>query len=93
MRRDDHDHMRITAAGTLSRSDASDFDLVVEGLHVERVARVLELEDVAVSGHLDLTLSVNGPADDPVIEGDFTLEDPSGYRVVVNSTHVSDKPV
>ena len=77
LRRDDHDHMKITAAGTLSRSGVSDFDLVVEGLHVERVARVLELDDVAVSGHLDLTLSVKGPADDPAIEGRFELEDPT----------------
>ena len=77
VRRDDHDHMSITAAGTLSRSDSSDFDLVVEGLHIERVARVLELEEVAVSGHLDLTLSVRGPADAPVIEADFALEEPS----------------
>ena len=27
------------------------------------------------------------------IHRSFTLEDPSGYRVVVNSTHVSDGPV
>ncbi len=27
------------------------------------------------------------------IHRSFTLVDPSGYRVVVNSTHVSDKPV
>ncbi len=77
LRRDDHDHMRITADGTLSRSDVSDFDLVIEGLHVERVARVVELDDVTMSGHLDLTLSVSGPADDPVIEGRFELEEPS----------------
>ncbi|MEE2847513.1 MAG: translocation/assembly module TamB domain-containing protein [Gemmatimonadota bacterium] len=77
IRRDDHDHMRITADGTLSRSDVSDFDLDIEGLHLERVARVVEFDDVAVSGHLDLTLSVEGPAANPVIEGHFELEDPS----------------
>ena len=77
LRRDDHDHMRITADGTLSRSHVSDFELVIEGLHIERVARVVEFDDVAVSGHLDLTLSVSGPADDPVIEGRFELEEPS----------------
>ena len=77
LRRDDHDHMMLTADGTLSRLDASDFDLVIEGLHIERVARVVEFDDVAMSGHLDLTLSVSGPADDPVIEGRFELEEPS----------------
>ena len=30
VRRDDHDHMRLTADGTLSRSDVSDFELLVE---------------------------------------------------------------
>ena len=77
LRRDDHDHMMLTADGTLSRSDVSDFYLVIEGLHIERVARVVEFDDVAMSGHLDLTLSVSGPADDPVIEGRFELEEPS----------------
>ena len=77
LRRDDHDHMRITADGTLSRSGISDFDLEIEGLHIERVARVVEFDDVAVSGHLDLTMSVRGPAADPVIEGRFEIEEPS----------------
>jgi hypothetical protein len=83
VRRDDHDHMRVTAAGRLSRSDVSDFDLVLEGLHLERVARVLELDDIAVSGHLDLTLSVKGPADDSVIEGSFALEEPTLAEVLL----------
>ena len=82
VRRDDHDHMRLNANGTLSRSDASDFELRVEGLHVERVARVMELDDVALSGHLDLALSVRGAADDPVIVGWFEFEEPSLAQVL-----------
>jgi autotransporter translocation and assembly factor TamB len=83
VRRDDHDHMSITADGRLSRSDISDFDLDIAGLHMERVARVVEFDDVPVSGHLNLTLSVRGPAEDPVISGHFDVEEPRFADVVL----------
>lgn len=60
------DPMRVTALGTLSRSGDSHFDIEVDGLHVERLTQLLEVEVVA-EGHADLTLSVRGPAADPSI--------------------------
>ena len=70
------DPMRLTAAGSLSRSGTSDFDLVVEGLHLGRVARMLEMDDWTVGGHADFTLSVDGVAEDPAISAQWAIEDP-----------------
>jgi hypothetical protein len=70
------DPMRLAAAGTLTRGGASDFRLEMEGFHVEDVLRIAQREDLDLSGHVDLSLSVVGPSERPVIDATFTIEEP-----------------
>jgi hypothetical protein len=70
------DPMRMTASGALDWAGSSDLTLQARGLHLERVARVAQLEDVELAGHLDLDLSVTGPAAAPTIRGSFRVLEP-----------------
>jgi hypothetical protein len=76
IRRMDTDPMTLTAAGTLTRGGDSDFRLMMEGLHLEQVLRIAQREDIDMAGHLDLDLDVTGPAEEPVIDARFDVEDP-----------------
>ncbi|HKJ01483.1 MAG TPA: hypothetical protein VJ997_03480, partial [Longimicrobiales bacterium] len=77
--REGDDPMAVSAAGTLSRAGSSDLRIRADGLHLERLARVAEWEDLGLGGHLDLELDVTGPAASPVINGSFFLDRPR-YR-------------
>ncbi len=70
------DPMRMTADGALDWSGSSDLRLQARGLHLERVARVAQLDDERLAGHLDLDLSVTGPAPAPLIQGSFHVVEP-----------------
>ncbi|HET9949369.1 MAG TPA: translocation/assembly module TamB [Longimicrobiales bacterium] len=71
------DPMHVTASGTLTRGGDSDFRLRMEGFHVEQALRIAQLEDVGLSGRIDLDLTVVGPAERPVIDARFEVEDPA----------------
>jgi autotransporter translocation and assembly factor TamB len=77
--REGDDPMALTATGTLSRTGSSDLRIRADGLHLERLARVAEWEELGLGGHLDLELEVTGPAAAPVIHGSFQLDEPR-YR-------------
>ncbi len=79
--REGEDPMSVTADGTLAWAGSSDLRVDANGLHVERLAHVAQLEDLRVAGHLDLGLQVTGPATDPVIEGSFAIQEPR-YRTL-----------
>lgn len=66
------DPMRLVVDGDLTRGGQSDFRLVVEGLHVDRVLHVAQLDELDVGGHLDAELVVRGTAGAPVISGVFS---------------------
>lgn len=70
------DPMQMTASGALDWAGSSDLRLRARGLHLERVARVAQLEDAQLAGHLDLDLSVTGPAPAPMIQGSFRVLEP-----------------
>jgi hypothetical protein len=70
------DPARIVAHGTLARGGDSDFELELDGFHVEDATRILQREDVDVSGHVDLDLTVLGPAESPRMSAVFGIEDP-----------------
>ena len=77
--REGADPMDVTATGTLSKAGSSDLRIRAEGLHLERLARVAEWEDLGLGGHLDLELDVTGAASAPAIHGSFQIMDPR-YR-------------
>ncbi|MEJ2540769.1 MAG: translocation/assembly module TamB domain-containing protein, partial [Gemmatimonadota bacterium] len=61
------DPVRIRADGRLPRQGAADFTLDVQGLHLERLVQVLQLEGVELAGHVDLEVDVEGTAAAPLI--------------------------
>ncbi len=62
--------MRIRADGYLPFRGEGGFDLEVEGLHLERLARLSQME-TPLEGEISLRLSMAGTAEDPVMEGSF----------------------
>jgi len=70
------DPTRVAASGTITRGGDSDFRLHLEGFHVEHAMQILQREDVDVAGHVDLELSVVGPAERPLIDATFEIEEP-----------------
>ena len=76
LRRLGGDPASLTAQGTLTRGGESDFRLDLEGFHVEDATRILQREDIDISGHIDLSLTVLGPAESPNVDALFQIEDP-----------------
>jgi translocation and assembly module TamB len=74
--REGDDPMRLTAAGTLAREGESDFQLDVDGLHLERLGAMLRNDPLDIAGHLDLRVRVRGPAPAPLIDAELEIEDP-----------------
>ncbi|HSG08417.1 MAG TPA: translocation/assembly module TamB domain-containing protein [Longimicrobiales bacterium] len=70
------DPMSITATGTLSSAGSSNLRIRADGLHLDRLARVAEWEELGLGGHLDMELDVSGPAGAPVIDGSLFLDKP-----------------
>jgi hypothetical protein len=70
------DPMRIVAGGTLTRGGDSNFRLHTEAFHIARALQIAQREDVDVGGTVDLTLSVLGPSEQPVIDAVFTVHEP-----------------
>jgi len=77
IRRSDDDPMLLTAAGTLTRGGNSDFRMVMEGFHIEQALRIVQLDDIDLVGHIDFDLDIVGPAERPIINARFNVEDPS----------------
>jgi hypothetical protein len=76
VRRSDDDPMFLLASGTLTRGGDSDFQMVMEGFHIEHVLQIAQREDIDLSGHVDLSLGIVGPAESPVIDAKFSVRDP-----------------
>jgi hypothetical protein len=76
VRRSGPDPMLVAASGTLTRGGDSDFHMVMEGFHVEQALRIAQREDIELSGHIDLELDVEGPAERPVITARFDVQEP-----------------
>jgi hypothetical protein len=70
------DPSSLTAQGTLTRGGDSNFRLEMEGFHVEDATRVLQREDIDVSGHVDLSVTILGPAENPSMDALFEVQDP-----------------
>jgi hypothetical protein len=70
------DPARVVAHGALARGGDSDFHLELDGFHVEDAMRIFQREDLDVAGHVDLDLTVLGPAESPVMNAAFAIEDP-----------------
>ncbi len=79
LRRLGEDPALVTAHGTLTRGGDSNFRLEMAGFHVEDATRILQREDLDISGHVDLSLTVLGPAENPRLDALFHVEDPR-YR-------------
>lgn len=74
--RRDGDPMRLVVDGDLTRNAESDFRVLVEGLHVDRLIHVAQLEDLEIGGHLDADLTVRGTAAAPIVDGTFNVQGP-----------------
>lgn len=74
--REGADPMRLMVDGDLARDGESDFRLLVDGLHVERILHVAQRSDLQVGGHVDADLTVRGTSRSPVIEGEFSVLGP-----------------
>ncbi len=70
------DPMHLVADGTITRGGNSDFRLDMEGFHIEHAMQIAQREDIDIAGHLDLSLTVQGPAERPVVNGLFQVEAP-----------------
>jgi hypothetical protein len=70
------DPMRLVAAGTLTRGGDSNFRMDVEGFHIEDATQIVQREDLDVAGHVDLSLTVLGPSESPIIGVLFQIEEP-----------------
>jgi TamB, inner membrane protein subunit of TAM complex len=70
------DPMRLVANGTLTRGGDSDFRLDMEGFHVEHAMQIAQREDIDMSGHVDLSLTVQGPAERPIVNALFQVQNP-----------------
>ena len=70
------DPMHVTAEGTLAWRGASDLQVDARGLHLDRVARLVQREDLGIGGRLDLGLRLTGAADAPLIDGSFQVDEP-----------------
>ena len=68
--------MFLLASGTLTRGGDSDFRMVMEGFHIEHLLQIAQREDIDLSGHVDLSLGIVGPAESPVIDARFSVRDP-----------------
>ena len=73
------DPMSVVASGTLARFGESDFHLEIQGLHMERVARITQIPEFPAEGHVDLSLAVAGPPSDLSVELLFQIQEPR-YR-------------
>lgn len=70
------DPMRTVAGGTLTRGGNSDFRLHAEAFDIARALQIAQLEDLDLTGTVDLTLSVVGPSERPVIDAVFEVHEP-----------------
>ena len=73
------DPMRLVAQGTLSRNTDTNFLLSVRGLHMERLARLAQVRDTTIRGHVDLDLRIQGQGPRPRITLGLASRDP-GFR-------------
>ncbi|MGD8319860.1 MAG: translocation/assembly module TamB domain-containing protein, partial [Gemmatimonadota bacterium] len=74
--REGTDPMSVTAEGPLAWRGESGLHMEANGLHLDRVAHIAQLEDLGLGGHVDLVLTVTGPATGPDIEARFGVQDP-----------------
>lgn len=70
------DPMRLLVDGDLTREGESDFRLVAEGVHLERLFYLAQMEDVGIGGHVDADLLVRGTSRAPLVEGTFSVLGP-----------------
>lgn len=77
--------MHVTAEGTLAWRGTSDFQVDARGLRLDRVARVIQREDLGVKGQLDLGLRLTGPANAPFIDASFRVDEPRFADVALSS--------
>jgi hypothetical protein len=71
--REGGDPMSFVVGGILARGGESDFRVDVQGLHIERLMQILQIDDPEVGGHLDLQLALSGPAESPRIDGNLAI--------------------
>lgn len=81
--REGADPMFLGADGTLAWVGSSDLEVEAEGVHLERLGRLMQRDDLRMGGHLDLRLRVTGPASSPEIVGDFGVEEPRYDRLAL----------
>ena len=70
------DPMSLSANGILTRGGASEFRFAVDGLHVEQLVHVAQIDDLEIGGHVDLDVTVSGPSESPQISGTFRVDGP-----------------
>ena len=70
------DPMSLTAHGTLAIGGRSDFEIELDGLHLENLAHLGQVAGIDVGGHVELTADVAGPAEAPRIVADVRIDGP-----------------
>ena len=69
------DSLRIEADGLLPRQGPADFRVQVEGLPLDRMATLLQREELGLTGRMSLSATVGGRASAPVIVGTISATD------------------
>ena len=69
------DSLHLEAEGLIPRRGPADLRVGVEGLRLERLARLLQREELGLTGGLALSARVTGTAEAPLIIGSFDAKD------------------
>lgn len=86
--RDGPEEVRITASGVLPQRGDADFQARVQGVRLERITQLLQLTGREWQGRVDLDVRVQGPATDPLIQGEFQTAELVVGRFDADSTRV-----
>lgn len=85
MTREGHDPMSLAARGRLAWEGSSDLAIDLQGLHLDRVAHIAQVRGPRMAGHLDLALTMTGPASGPLIDGWFEVHEPRYGDLVLDA--------
>jgi len=74
----------LSAQGVISRKGEEDFNLQVANINLAELLK-LTGQEMDASGLINLSVSLSGTADDPIVQGDFGLD-----QAVMNDYRISD---
>ncbi len=74
----------LSAQGVISREGVEDFSMQVANINLAQLLK-LTGQDIEASGLINLSVDLSGTADDPLVDGDFSLDE-----AMMNDYHFTD---